>query len=143
MKYLIKNYDNLVKAFTEIKSKGFNKEYILLTEPLENKRSNQQLRAYWRLINVVWHYLKYDCGNEDYTKEQVSDSFLIDAGYCSNVRGREVAKSISNRAKMPREVMTRVIENIIQFGEENKIQDCFLLSSEWEEILRWRNAVNS
>jgi hypothetical protein len=138
MKYLIKNYEDLVKAFTELRSKGFNKEYILLTEEAEKRRSNNQLRAYWRLINVVWHYLKYDCGNEDYTKEQVSDSFLIDAGYCSNVRGRETAKSISNKAKMPRETMTRVIENIMQFGEENHIQDCFLMSSELNEILSWR-----
>jgi hypothetical protein len=137
MKCLIKNYEDLVKAFRELKNKSFSKEYILLTEEPEKKRSNNQLRAYWRLINVVLHYLKYDCGNEDYTKEQVSDSFLIDAGYCSSVRGRETAKSISNRAKMPREVMTRVIENIIQFGEENQIQDCFLTSSEMNEILGW------
>jgi hypothetical protein len=137
MKFLIKTYDDLVKAFTNIKSKGFSKEYLLLTEPIEKSRSNSQLRAYWRLIGTVLYYMKYDCGDNDITKEEVSDSFLIEGGHCTTVRGRVVAKSISNKAKCPKETMTRIIENIIQFGKDSQIQDCFLTSSEMNEILDW------
>jgi hypothetical protein len=134
MKSLIKNYEDLVKAFTQIKSKGFSKEYLIYTEPFSKKRSKNQLRAYWRLIHIVKNYMNNDCGNE-FTSEQISDWFKIISGFYTDFEGIYLPKSISDKSKCTKEDMKNLINRIINFGVENDIEDCFITDSEWKEIL--------
>jgi hypothetical protein len=81
MKFLIKDLNTLTQAFTklknqlngQLKSKGFPKEYILLTEDIKPKRSKKQLRAYWRLIEVIRSWMN-EWGN-DFTTDEVVKQF--------------------------------------------------------------------
>jgi hypothetical protein len=135
MKLQIKNYEDLVKAFSQLKEKGFPKPYILTTEPVIEKRTGKQLRAYWRLINVVKNFMNHDCGN-NFTAEHVSHWFKLKSGFFVIHENEKLPKSISDNSDCKREDMINILENILDFGRTFDIKDCFLMNDEWEEILR-------
>ncbi|MDR0572379.1 MAG: hypothetical protein LBG48_06020 [Rickettsiales bacterium] len=135
MKFLINSLETLTKAFTSIKSKGFLKEYILLTEEIKPKRSKKQLRAYWRLIEVIRSWMNKQDKDNCFTKEEVSDYFKILAGFYKEKNGIKLAKSISDKSDCTKEDMKIILNNMLEFGKQFNIRDCFLFSAEWDEIM--------
>lgn len=101
-----------------------NKDFQIVLEELEHKRSNTQLATYWRLIDVVRRWMNEEDGGYIYDKEQVSDYFLHEIGLGKVKDGRVLVRSLSSSGSITTEEMNKLIECVLEFGARHGIEGC-------------------
>ena len=128
------NWDRIFQNLRAwIERTGFD---IEITPKKYNKnRSSNQLRAYWVLINVVKNWMNSQ-GNS-YTEDNVSDYFKWKSGYCIEIEGEMVVKSIANQSNCSVEEMEKLITTILEFGIKNGIDGCEIDDLELKSILNY------
>ena len=108
-------------------------DFQLTVEPYSKDRSQNSLRAYWVLIDVVRNWMN-DKGN-NFSKEEVSSYFKIRSGFYSEMDGEKLPKSIANNSGCTYDDMRNIIESIINFGIENGIEDCEIVNTDLWDLL--------
>lgn len=135
MKKIIRNYNQLVDLFKKIKE-VINKEPVTIeVEKLFKKRTNQQLKSFWMLVDVCKNYMN-SFGNQ-FTSEEVKNYFLLKSEHTKNIKGVTVVKSISNKSDTTKEDMKKIIDYILDFGVENNIEDCYIDSEDLQQLLNY------
>ena len=99
------------------------------------KNSNQQLRAYWRLIKVCKSFMNNQGNN--FNDEVVSDYFKIKSGHYYEVDGVKLPRSIALDSGTTTKEMKQLIDTILEFGLDNGIEDCYIESQELNELLKY------
>lgn len=112
-----------------------NNDFEIEIKELSKKRSGQQLKAFWVLIESVKRYMNAHGNN--YTKDQIAEWFKIEAGHCDSIEGQRIGKSIANKSDCSKEQMEALITEILKFGAENDIKDCYIEDRELEELLKF------
>ena len=102
---------------------------------VSKKRSGKQLRSYWLLVRVIKDYMNSQ-GNI-FTNDQVSDWVKINAGHYAEVDGLKIAKSIAGKSDATVDDMVKILEFMLNFGIEHNIRDCFIASTEYDEIINF------
>lgn len=102
---------------------------------ISKKRSGKQLRSYWLLVRVIKDYMNSQGNN--FTNDQVSDWIKINAGHFADIDGVKVAKSIAGKSDATVEDMVRILEFMLDFGSQYKIRDCYIASTEYDEIINF------
>lgn len=102
---------------------------------IAKKRSGQQLRAFWRLVKVIKDYMNSQ-GNR-FTDKEVASWIKISAGHFEEISGQKVAKSIANKSDATVDNMVKILEFMLDFGNEHKIKDCYIASTEYSEIINF------
>lgn len=133
MKCIIRNYNQLVDLFKKLKPKVEKEPFIIDCEPLINKRSGQQLRAYWLLIQIVKMWMN-EKGN-NFSNEEVSCWFKIKAGFYTEINGLKIPKSISDKACCTKDDMKNLIDCILDFGIKNDIDNLFIDSYDYQSLM--------
>jgi hypothetical protein len=110
-------------------------DFIVTIDKYSPKRSGKQLRAYWRLINVVRKFMQEEGNN--YTQEEVSNFFKNNAGLYKEAYGGKALKSISSKGETTVEEMKGLIETVLQFGIDFGLKDCFIEPEELKELLKY------
>ncbi len=129
------------------------KPIVINIDYFYKKNSNQQLRAYWRLIKVCKNFMN-NLGN-NFTDEEVSTYFKIRSGHYTEVKGvvEQVCNGIDRDCiKIPRSIaldsgtttkeMKQLIDTILEFGLDNGIEDCYIESQELDELLKYYDDKN-
>lgn len=104
---------------------------------LKGKRSNQQLRGFWKLITELAFWMNSK-GNH-FTKDQVAEWVKIQSGFCNEIEDCKVGKSLAKRGDATKEDAQRILDFILCFAAENGIEGCFLESRETEEFCNYFN----
>jgi hypothetical protein len=110
------------------------KPLVLTCEELVPKGTENQLRAYWRLIEACRYFINAQGNN--FTKEDVSEILLQRAGHFKEYEGLRKARSISLKSDTTKEDMTHILESILLFGVEFEIEGCSLVQDEWDSLLK-------
>lgn len=105
------------------------------------KNSNQQLRAYWRLIKVSKVFMN-NLGNS-FTDEEVSTYFKIKSGHYSEIDGVKIPRSIALDSGTTTVEMKVLIDTILEFGLLNEIEDCYIERQELDELLKYYENQNN
>lgn len=111
------------------------KDFEIEFRRIDSKRSNNQLRSYWRLINIVMNWMNYHGNN--FTNDQVSDVFKIKAGHFIEHDSIKIPKSIANGSYCTSEQMNKIIQCILEFGIEHEIEDCEIDNVELDALLKF------
>lgn len=104
------------------------------------KNSNQQLRAYWRLIKVCKNFMNNHGNNFD--DETVSDYFKLKSGHYGEVDGIKLPRSIALNSGTTTKDMKHLIDTILEFSLDNEIEDCFIENQELDELLKYYENQN-
>lgn len=96
--------------------------------------NTKQLKSYWMLIEVCKNFMN-EKGN-NFTKEQVDYYFRMKAKHYTDIDGIIVIKSISKRNGATKEEMTNLINTILDFGKQNQIKDCEIISPYLRDLLK-------
>lgn len=72
-----------------------------------------------------------------FSSKEVDQYFKIVAHHCTNINGVILAKSIANKSECSKEQMEALITEIIKFGAENGIPDCFIRDDELTALLNF------
>tara|TARA_Y100000310_G_scaffold75263_1_gene71530 strand:- start:4498 stop:4998 length:501 start_codon:yes stop_codon:yes gene_type:complete len=133
---LFKRLDELITESTQ--------SFEITISPYSPEKSAKQLMAYWVLIKVVREYINNQQGGYEYSPEEISDYFKIEAGHCIEVStkclGKEKEKkprSISKKSKTTREEMRNLINTIIEFGAIYDIEGCYIEDKELKDMLSY------
>ncbi len=141
---------NFLKELNSWVREAKNKQssFQVTLEPYKEKRSRNQLAAYWCLIKVVKEWMnspeRGDFNN--YSDKEVSDWVKISAYHFSYIKNVDmisldgnipIAKSISDRSDCTRADMERIINWIIQFGAEWSIPNCEIKDGELDKLLKY------
>lgn len=124
--------NDIIRASTLL---DIRQDFEIEIRPISKKRSDQQLRSFWRLVRVIKDYMN-DKGNK-FTDEEVASWIKISAGHFNEIDGQKIAKSISNKSSATVDDMTKIIEFMLEFGGEHKIKDCYISSAEYDEIINF------
>lgn len=127
---IVKILDELLK-----KAKSTKKDFELEFRKIDNKRTGQQLKSYWHLIRVVRNWMN-NLGNK-FSDEEVSNFFKIKAGHCTQIDDVWIAKSVANKSDCTTVQMKAIIDEILEFGVENNIEDCEIDNSELDGLLKF------
>jgi succinate dehydrogenase flavin-adding protein (antitoxin of CptAB toxin-antitoxin module) len=100
-----------------------------------DKRSPKQLKSYWLLIMKVTNFMNRK-GNH-FTPSQVDQYFKLLSDHYDLVLGQKLTKSIANKSDCTKEQMERLITEILKFGAENDIADCFIRDDELTALLKF------
>lgn len=129
---------NLIQTLDEWRDEAitFGKlDFQIEIRKLSKKRSDNQLRSYWRLIRVVKNFMN-EHGNL-FNDEEVSNWIKVRAGHYQEIKGEKIPKSIANKSSCTVEQMRTIIEFILAFGIEYNIQDCYIRDEELEDLLKF------
>lgn len=99
------------------------------------RRSGQQLKAYWVLINLITEYMN-EQGNL-FSPEEVSSWVKIQSGHYHWVEGEKIARSIANKSDATVDDMKKIINFILHFGIEHNIRGCEISNAELDALLRF------
>lgn len=124
-------FGQLIERIRNFPAKDFEVEI----RSVGNKRSGQQLKAYWVLINLITDYMN-DQGNL-FSPEEVSSWVKIQSGHYHWVGGEKIARSIANKSAATVEEMRKIINFIIHFGIEHNIKGCDISNAELDNLLRF------
>jgi hypothetical protein len=129
------NRQNWNKIFEGLKEniKNFKGDCEVEVKSLNLKRSGQQLKSYWMLIESVQKWMN-DKGNT-FSKEEVSSYFKIQAGHSEIIKMYSVPKSIANKSDCSKEQMEAIINTILVFGAENGIVGVEIEDKELKSLL--------
>ena len=122
------NLISKVNDFENIKN-----DFVVRIEKYSPKKSNQQLRSYWMLVNSVKKWMQEQGNN--FTQEEVSYWFKIRSRHVHKVMDKEVPRSISNKSTTTKDEMRNLINVILEFGLDNQIKDCYIEPKAFEELL--------
>lgn len=117
--YPQKNNDSILRHIAKLVSETKKPLEIHVCEYKE-KRSGQQLRTWWRLISELT--LFFNSHDNRFTKEQVSDYFKIKAGFCYEMDGIKLPRSLSNKGDATLKEASNLLEILLQFGAENGVE---------------------
>lgn len=110
-----------------------NKDFSVEIKQYRKKRSGPQLRAFWKLVEVIRGYMN-DEGN-NFSPETVATYFKILGGHYDVIGNEKCAKSIANKSDATVEDMRKILDAMLKFGIEESIRGCYLDHWEEEEIL--------
>lgn len=116
------------------------KPIVINIDLFYKKNSNQQLRAYWRLIKVCKNFMN-NLGN-NFTDEVVSDYFKIKSGHYHEIDGVKLPRSIALDSGTTTKEMKQLIDTILEFGLDNGISDCYIENQELDELLKYYENQN-
>lgn len=132
--------DLLRKIACEIAGGGCNRGFEIEIREIAEKRSGQQLKAFWILIESVKRYMNGQ-GNK-FSKEQVAEYFKIESGHFDLINEIKIGRSIANNSDCTREDMEHLINTILKFGIEHDITDCFIEDRDLKELLKHYEGKN-
>lgn len=72
-----------------------------------------------------------------FSSKEVDQYFKIVAGHYTNINGIILAKSIADKSSCTKEQMEALITEIIKFGAENDIPNCFIRDDELAALLKF------
>jgi len=131
--YPQKNSDSILRHIAKLVSEAKKPLEIHVCEYKE-KRSGQQLRTWWRLITELTLFFN-NAGNR-FTKEQVSDYFKIKAGFCAELDGQKLPRSLAKKSDASMEEVSNLLETLLEFGAENNIE-LDINSKEKQEFIQY------
>lgn len=133
MKKVIKTQEQLKDYITKLNNYNLKEPITIEVEKLYKNKTNQQLRSFWMLIRIVKLWMN-EKGN-NFTDEEVKNYFLIKSGHYQEINNVKLAKSIANTSNTTKQDMTNIINNILEFGIDNNITDCYIDSYDLESLL--------
>ena len=133
MKKVIKTQEQLKDYITKLNNYNLKEPITIEVEKLYKNKTNQQLRSFWMLIRIVKLWMN-EKGN-NFTDEEVKNYFLIKSGHYQEINNVKLAKSIANTRNTKKQDMTNIINNILEFGIDNNITDCYIDSYDLESLL--------
>ncbi len=133
MKKIIKTQEQLKDYITKLNNYNLKEPITIEVEKLYKNKTNQQLRSFWMLIRIVKLWMN-EKGN-NFTDEEVKNYFLIKSGHYQEINNVKLAKSIANTSNTTKQDMTNIINNILEFGIDNNITDCYIDSYDLESLL--------
>lgn len=133
MKKVIKTQEQLKDYITKLNNYNLKEPITIEVEKLYKNKTNQQLRSFWMLIRIVKLWMN-EKGN-NFTDEEVKNCFLIKSGHYQEINNVKLAKSIANTSNTTKQDMTNIINNILEFGIDNNITDCYIDSYDLESLL--------
>jgi len=116
-------------------------DFIVTIDKYSPKRSGKQLRAYWRMINVIRKFMQEEGTN--WTQEEFSNHFKDKAGLYKESNGMQALKSISGKGETTVDEMKTLIEVVLQFGIDFEIKDCDIEPEELRELLKYYEVNNA
>lgn len=128
---------NFSLSFSKFKLKA---PIVINIDLFYKKNSNQQLRAYWRLIKVCKNFMN-NLGNK-FNDEEVSTYFKIKSGHYIEVDDVKLPRSIALESGTTTKDMKHIIDVILEFGLDNEIEDCYIENQEMEELLKYYDNEN-
>ncbi len=111
------------------------KNFEIEIRQVGKKRSGNQLRAYWVLINLITDYMN-EQGNF-FSPEEVSSWVKIQANHYHWVGGEKIARSIANKSDATVDDMKKIINFILDFGIEHNIRGCEISNAELDALLKF------
>ena len=111
------------------------KDFEVEVRLISKKRSGAQLKSFWRLVRVIRDYMNSK-GNF-FNDEEIAAWIKISAGHFHTINGEKIAKSIANKSTTTVDDMIRILEFMLDFGAEHKIKDCYIASTEYDEIINF------
>ena len=133
MKKVIKTQEQLKDYITKLNNYNLKEPITIEVEKLYKNKTNQQLRSFWMLIRIVKLWMN-EKGN-NFTDEEVKNYFLIKSGHYQEINNVKLAISIANTSNTTKQDMTNIINNILEFGIDNNITDCYIDSYDLESLL--------
>ena len=132
---IVKTYEEVVEVFKAVvgKRKQINEPLIFKVEPLLNRRTEPQLKAYWVLIHSCLNYMNSKGNNFD--EKQVDCYFKLESGHYVEIDGVKVPRSISNSSNTTKDEMENLLMTILDFGFRNEIENCRLDKKEYDELI--------
>lgn len=131
--YPNKNNDSILRNLTNIVNQATKPLEIQIAE-YKAKGSQAQLRTWWRLITELTLFFN-NTGNR-FTKEQVSDYFKIKAGFCVELDGQKLPRSLAKKSDARMEEVSNLLETLLEFGTENNIE-LDINSKEKQEFIQY------
>lgn len=128
---IINNQEDLNNILKRLNNFKLKSPLVLSIEKLAD--NTKQLKSYWMLIEVCKNFMN-EKGNS-FTKEQVDYYFRMKAKHYTDIDGIIVIKSISKRNGATKEEMTNLINTILDFGKQNNIRDCEIISPYLRDLL--------
>lgn len=129
---IINNQEDLNYIVNRLNNFKLKSPLVMSIEKLAD--NTKQLKSYWMLIEVCKNFMN-EKGN-NFTKEQVDYYFRMKAKHYTDIDGIIVIKSISKRNGATKEEMTNLINTILDFGKQNQIKDCEIISPYLRDLLK-------
>ena len=113
-------------------------KFEVVIRDYKKERGEKALKAYWVLISIVRGFMNKKCGN-NFTKEEISDYFKMQAGHKKRVNGVDIPRSIANNAGCTWEDMRAILDYVLRFGAENNIRGCEITTMQEQEYKNYYN----
>lgn len=111
-------------------------DLLVQIEKFKPKRSEPQLRTWWRLIAELKRFMNSEGNN--FTDQQVADYFKIKAGFYVEMENCKIPKSLAKKGDATKEDAAALLETLLNFSEENGLQ-LEITSSEQKEFIDFYN----
>lgn len=122
--------DRTQELMNKLTKWGLSKKDFVVELKEYSRKTGKQNRGYWKLISIYQRFIN-SFGN-DFTLKEVSNWVKVQAGYCREINGTLVAKSIANCNKSE---MQMIIEWLHARGQAKDIKGLYLTTSEYDELL--------
>lgn len=107
-------------------------DFTVTIEEFKRTKSYEQLRGYYRLVNMILPVIKRENPDHYFDKEVIDNMIKNEYGYYTEYNG---VKTYKSKAKATIEDMIGLIKTAESIGAMLNIEDCFL-SSEEERALK-------
>lgn len=111
------------------------KDFEVVLQDMQEKRSPKQLRGFWRLIDCIRDSLEER--GHFFFSDEIKDLMLEKAGHVRVVEGITIVRSISNKSDTTKEDMRNIIDCILKYAIEKGIHNCYLEEREMVELINY------
>jgi hypothetical protein len=111
------------------------KDFEVVVQDIQEKRSPKQLRGFWRLIDCIRDTLEER--GHFFFSDEIKDLMLEKAGHVKVIEGIKIVRSINGKSDTTKEEMKNIIESILNYAIEKGIHNCYLEEREKVELINY------